>query len=73
MGSPREYRKVAADCARLARAAPSLQARAGFTAAAKSWLMLAQLAGEDSMRADKASARQWRRNREASGGPRMPG
>ncbi|SDR24960.1 hypothetical protein SAMN05444161_2373 [Rhizobiales bacterium GAS191] len=62
MASPREYRKLAADCARLARAAPSLQARVGFAAAAKSWLMLARLAGEDSMRADKASARQWRRS-----------
>jgi hypothetical protein len=54
--SPREYRKVAADCARLALAAPGLQARAGFATAAKSWLTLAQLAGEDSMRADKESA-----------------
>jgi hypothetical protein len=48
MASSREYRKLAADCARLAGAAPSHEARAGFAAAAKSWLMLARLAGEDS-------------------------
>jgi hypothetical protein len=40
------HRKVAADCARLARIAPSPEARAGFAAAAKSWLMLAGMADE---------------------------
>jgi hypothetical protein len=45
--SLREYQMLAAECARLARIAPSLQARASFAAAAKSWLTLGRLAGED--------------------------
>jgi hypothetical protein len=61
MAPSRDYRKVAADCARLALVAPSLEARAGFAAAAKSWLMLAQMAGEHSTRADDASTLQGRR------------
>lgn len=38
------YRKCAAECAKLACDAPSLEARDSFSAAAKSWLMLATLA-----------------------------
>jgi hypothetical protein len=37
------YRKCAAECAKLAWAAPSLHARHSFSAAAKSWLALAML------------------------------
>jgi hypothetical protein len=46
MASSREYRRVAAECARLAQVAPRREARASFAAAAKSWLILAQLAQE---------------------------
>lgn len=46
MASSREYLRLAAECARLARAAPRREARASFAAAAKSWSMLAQLARE---------------------------
>jgi hypothetical protein len=38
------YRKCAAECAKLACDAPSLKARDSFSAAAKSWLILATLA-----------------------------
>lgn len=51
-----DYHKVAADCARLARIAPSPEARAGFAAAAKSWLMLARMVDENPMSPDHASA-----------------
>jgi hypothetical protein len=40
----RRYRKCAAECVRLARAAPSPRTRQSFFAAAKSWLILAALA-----------------------------
>ena len=43
MVSSREYRKLAVECARLARAAPSREAEASFAAAATSWLMLDRL------------------------------
>jgi hypothetical protein len=46
MASSREYLGLAAECARLARAAPSRDAKASFAAAAKNWLMLACLAEE---------------------------
>jgi hypothetical protein len=46
MASAREYGMLAAECARLARSAPSREARASFAAAARSWLMLARLVGE---------------------------
>jgi sporulation protein YlmC with PRC-barrel domain len=39
-----EYRKIAAECAELAEAAPSQSGRGSFSAAAKHWMMLAQLA-----------------------------
>jgi hypothetical protein len=38
------YRKCAAECAKLACDAPSFKARESFSAAAKSWLILATLA-----------------------------
>jgi hypothetical protein len=38
------YRKCAAECAKLAYDAPSFKARESFSAAAKSWLILAILA-----------------------------
>jgi hypothetical protein len=44
MASSREYRKLAVECARLARIAPSREAEASFAAAAKAWLMLDRLA-----------------------------
>jgi len=44
MASSREYRKLAVECARLARIAPSHEAEASFAAAAKAWLMLDRLA-----------------------------
>ena len=44
MASSREYRKLAVECARLARVAPSREAEASFAAAAKSWLILDRLA-----------------------------
>jgi hypothetical protein len=44
MASFREYRKLSAECARLARAAPSREAEDSFAAAAKSWLILDRLA-----------------------------
>jgi len=44
MASSREYRKLAVECARLARIAPSHEAEASFAAAAKSWLILDRLA-----------------------------
>jgi len=47
IASSREYQILAAECARLAKIAPSRQARASFAAAAKSWLTLGRLAGED--------------------------
>jgi hypothetical protein len=47
MASSREYRKLAVECARLGRAAPSREAGASFAAAAKSWLMLDRLARAD--------------------------
>ena len=43
MVASRKYRKCAAECAKLARAAPSLRTRQSFSAAAKSWLILAAL------------------------------
>ena len=43
MVASRKYRKCAAECAKLARAAPSLRTRQSFAEAAKSWLMLAAL------------------------------
>jgi len=52
MPHSRDHRKIAADCERLARIAPSPEARAGFAAAAKSWLALARLADEDWMACD---------------------
>src|SRR5271169_1488864 len=54
MGSFREYRKAAAECARLAQVAPSQEARASFSVAAKRWMMLAHLAAEGSMRAESS-------------------
>lgn len=47
MASPREYRKLAVECARLAQVAPSREARARFAATAKSWLILDRLARVD--------------------------
>jgi hypothetical protein len=44
MASSREYRKLAVECARLARVAPSRGAGASFAAAAKRWLILDRLA-----------------------------
>jgi hypothetical protein len=44
MASSREYRKLAVECARLARIAPSREAETSFAAAAKAWLMLDRLA-----------------------------
>jgi len=46
MPPSREYQMLAAECARLAKIAPSHEARASFAAAAKSWLTLGRLAGE---------------------------
>ena len=43
IASSRRYRKCAAECAKLARAAPSPMARDSFYSAAKSWLILATL------------------------------
>jgi hypothetical protein len=55
MGSFREYRKAAAECARLAQAAPSQAARTSFAAAAKRWMILARLAGDGSMPAESSA------------------
>jgi hypothetical protein len=43
MVASRRYRKCAAECVRLARAAPTPWTRQSFFAAAKSWLILAAL------------------------------
>jgi hypothetical protein len=43
MLASRRYRKCAAECARLARTAPSPRTRESFSSAAKSWLILAAL------------------------------
>jgi hypothetical protein len=45
MGSSSKYEKLAAECARMAHAAPSELARASFAAAANYWMALSQLAG----------------------------
>jgi hypothetical protein len=54
MTPSRDYRKVAAECTKLAGIAPSAEARAGFAAAARSWLMLARLADKDSVPSNPA-------------------
>ena len=61
MALSRDYQKVAADCARLARIAPSPAARAGFAAAAKRWLILARMADTGPMPSDHAPALRLRR------------
>jgi hypothetical protein len=55
MASSREYRKLAADCTRLAQAAPSQKAGAGFAAAARGWLMLARLVEREETWEEKGS------------------
>jgi hypothetical protein len=49
MASSHQYRKIAAECARLAQAAPSQTGRGSFSAAAKHWMNLAQLVEENPM------------------------
>jgi hypothetical protein len=53
MASFSDYRKAAQDCARLARHAPSLKGRQSFAAAARHWMMLAQLSSESGVLDDK--------------------
>jgi hypothetical protein len=67
MASSCEYQTLAVDCARLAQVAPSHEARAGFAAAARSWLMLARLAGEDIARAEGIVSYQTNRRRNHAG------
>lgn len=44
MASFSDYRKLAADCTRLARHAPNQAVKQSFAAAARHWTMLAQIA-----------------------------
>jgi hypothetical protein len=46
MASFSDYRKLAANCNRLARHAPSQKAKQSFAAAARHWAMLADLSDE---------------------------
>jgi hypothetical protein len=45
MGSSSEYEKLAAECTRMAQAAPSARAKASFAAAANYWMTLSRLKG----------------------------
>ena len=46
MASFSDYRRKAADCARLARHAPSQKAKQSFAAAARHWAMLAHISDD---------------------------